>query len=675
METEPMKHINSLYALIGNVEKSLDFHKGCAQKLNLYWNFPAVTGGQINSINQAGLETFRGNALEGLTREICQNSLDAAKNEEEPVIVEFNHFSLEANKFPGRVELSEAFQKCHETWEANNPKIKDFTKRGLQMLNAPYIQCLRISDFNTIGLIGADSGQLGTPWSALVKEAGSSNKGDNSGGSFGIGKSAPFLNSSIRTLFYSSMDETGYESYIGVSNLMSFTTKDKTTLGNGYFTYNENSNAIAGQLGLDPKLNRTSSGTDIFVAAFKPLSDWTLEVKNSVLKNFFITVMHKQLIVKINDFIINDENIGQLIMELEDSEENRNLKIYYELLTSDKTIKIPYPAKEYRRKLRLEEGEAALYLMNGEDLNRSVLMTRKIGMRLFEQKRISGSISFTGILMITGKNMNNIFKQMENPAHNEWKPNRYEEDPKLADKVFKELRSFLRDQVKEHYQEQTSEIMEAVGVNEFLPNRISSSEDGHDRVESLNSTIQSMETKKIKRPTKTIFRSSEPIEEELEKELQGTFGISKDGDRNGNGDGKRGKSGTKGNGLNGGHGDNGLDENSPGKLDTKPTKTPTGKPIQIQMKYSCINREKGLYKFMIIPEKTFKRGRLTFKGVGEQSDFNIPVKHMTSNDAKVEITSGNTVLLSPHRTVKKIMFNLEVDSADYCVMEVELSEV
>ena len=43
--------------------------------MKAFWNFPAAKGGMINSINNAGLETFRGNALESLTREICQNSL------------------------------------------------------------------------------------------------------------------------------------------------------------------------------------------------------------------------------------------------------------------------------------------------------------------------------------------------------------------------------------------------------------------------------------------------------------------------------------------------------------------------------------------------------------------------------------------------------------------------
>ena len=123
----------------------------------------------------------------------------------------------------------------------------------------------------------------------------------------------------------------------------------------------------------------------------------------------------------------------------------------------------------YKRKLTFDEGEAYLYLLNGEDLNRRVLMTRKTGMRIFEQKNISGSISFTGLLMITGTNMNTIFKEMENPAHNEWASDRYEKDPKLAKKAYADLRKFIRDTVKSNFQEQITDEMDAVGLSDFLP--------------------------------------------------------------------------------------------------------------------------------------------------------------------------------------------------------------
>jgi len=70
-----------------------------------FWHFPATAGGQVNSINNAGIETFRGNELDSLTREICQNSLDAVKDESQPVVVDFKRFDLPSEQFPNQAEL------------------------------------------------------------------------------------------------------------------------------------------------------------------------------------------------------------------------------------------------------------------------------------------------------------------------------------------------------------------------------------------------------------------------------------------------------------------------------------------------------------------------------------------------------------------------------------------
>ena len=69
---------------------------------------------------------------------------------------------------------------------------------------------------------GSDTCEKGTNWSRLVKENGSSNKGQSSGGSFGIGKSATFACSDLRTVFYSSLDVKGLRSNFGVAKLVSF---------------------------------------------------------------------------------------------------------------------------------------------------------------------------------------------------------------------------------------------------------------------------------------------------------------------------------------------------------------------------------------------------------------------------------------------------------------------
>lgn len=645
---------------------------------NKYWNFPATVGGNINSINHAGLETFRGNALESLTREICQNSLDAVRDDDKPVIVEFDQFTLNLANFPGRQQLIKTFQRCEETWRGRNPKSEEFIKKALRILNENHMKVLRISDFNTKGLEGAEDAQLGSPWSSLIKEAGSSNKGDSSGGSFGIGKSAPFLNSNLRTLFYSSYDITGYESHIGVAKMMSYQLPTgETTVGEGYFTNHENSTAISGQLQLDKEFYRNETGTDIYVTAFDPKEDWETEIIQSVLFNFFITIFNEKLIVRVNGFEINKENIGSLIKDLEDTKDNQILKRYFEVLTSDKTIKIAYPEKRYKNGLHFKEGEAMLYLLNGDDLNRNVLMTRKTGMRIFEQNRISGSISFTGILRMTGVNMNTIFKEMENPEHNKWEPKRYEDDPRLADDVFSDLRKFIRDTVKEKFQEKITDEMDAVGLSDFLPNKNLIADGTEKKKESLTTKVKTIKKKEItekRRKRRTNRRGLELVD--FEQQLEGEFGITDSGDAGGHGTGTHTGSAEAGAGISESGGDNALDKEKDGDLNKERKKKPSTRPIPIEQRYICIDKEAGKYRLNIVSKKGLPSARIEFKVIGEQSDYDLPIRDARTDDSDVTIEkiNANSVYLQSLQKNKAFILDIDIDYSDYCVMEVMLYE-
>ena len=66
-----------------------------------------------------------------------------------------------------------------------------FVDSALNCLNENAIPFLKISDYSTKGLTGNDYDKNGT-WYKLVKSRGSSSKTGGEGGSFGIGKGAPF---------------------------------------------------------------------------------------------------------------------------------------------------------------------------------------------------------------------------------------------------------------------------------------------------------------------------------------------------------------------------------------------------------------------------------------------------------------------------------------------------
>ena len=640
-----------------------------------YWNFPAAAGGTINSINNAGIETFKGNELDSLTREICQNSLDAIKDETKPVVVEFKSFKLPSQQFPQREELLEAFNKCEATWKNKNEKSEQFVQQAKYILTEKEIPFLRISDFNTKGLEGAKTGELGSPWSSLVREAGSSNKGDSSGGSFGIGKSAPFANSKLRILFYSSEDQSNYQSHIGVANIMSFEKQPgQITLGTGYFTNTSNSKAIPGLINLDSSFQRQQSGTDIFVSAFEPKNNnWIEAVRNSVIFNFFITIWQNKLIVKVEDETISHENIGALIAQLDDGNEDyRHVKNYFRLLTSEESIQVPYPAKAYKKLGNFETGEATLYIMKGEDLNRRVLMTRKAGMRLFEQNRISGSISFTGVLIITGKQMNQVFKKMENPAHTEWEPNRYDEAPKEAEKAFGDLRRFVRETVQQQFQAETTDTMDAFGLSDFLPDTTVVEGEGDDKKEALTLKIKAITQKKKEKPKKKLKKKQR--KEDFEETLA-EAGIIPEGEQVGHDDEEREEGQGQGGGTGNTHGEQGPSDEGTGGAKEGIGEKEKNKPIDVQTRYVCLQKNDGLYRVNIKPDKKFEKGKLEFKVSGEQSDYGLPIIEVHSPDIEVISIDKNVVRFKNLTGKKPKNIQVKVDYEQYCVLEVDLYEI
>lgn len=80
--------------------------------MNISWNFPENQDGQIKGIADAGIENFNGTELSSLARENCQNSLDAALDDNNPkVLVEFERYFVHDNQIPDIEEYRKIFSK------------------------------------------------------------------------------------------------------------------------------------------------------------------------------------------------------------------------------------------------------------------------------------------------------------------------------------------------------------------------------------------------------------------------------------------------------------------------------------------------------------------------------------------------------------------------------------
>ena len=171
--------------------------------MNSSWNFPNNGCGIKRGVSDAGIENFTGTEIQSLAREICQNSLDAALEDSssEEVIVEFERYKIQSSDIPGYETYKNKLHKAYNYWSTReSEKTIQYSKKAVAYIEALNTYVLRISDYNTTGLLGPycdkDDG-----WNALTKIDGGATKTGDKAGAFGIGKNAPFCNSDYRTSF------------------------------------------------------------------------------------------------------------------------------------------------------------------------------------------------------------------------------------------------------------------------------------------------------------------------------------------------------------------------------------------------------------------------------------------------------------------------------------------
>lgn len=312
------------------------------------WRFPSNDYGEQNGINDNGVAIFRGTPLESLAREICQNSLDAARvigndengNEKKAkAIVEFAAYEISTDEIPEKDLLIDIYSRCVKYWgDQETSATKDFFNKALKSIKEKNIPVLRISDFNTTGLLGSQK-ERGTDWVNLTKSSGVSDKKSTAGGSFGIGKYAPFACSSLSTVFYSTYDSEGVCASQGVARLVTFEREDgENTQGVGYYGEDKNK-PVFNQVSFGGVPARTEFGTDIYVLGYTFFAEeekWKKDIAISILNSFLGALWEEKLEVHVGDLVITKFTLEDMIRKYE-KDLLGNTKSYYEALTSNKT--------------------------------------------------------------------------------------------------------------------------------------------------------------------------------------------------------------------------------------------------------------------------------------------------------------------------------------------------
>lgn len=580
------------------------------------WHFPASGYGQSNGISDSGIETFKGALLTSLVREICQNSLDANRNKDKAVYIEFEKTFIDKSDIPDFLELNKAINECYKyAKEENNEKTIKFFRKAIEAISNK-VSVLRISDYNTIGLVGSNDDTKNNPWRNLVKANGISDKGGKSGGSYGIGKSAPFACSEIRTIFYRTLDKNGVKAVQGISKLISYPINgDDMTTGIGYYGIKEKNKPIRNIEILDKINKRTESGTDLFVLSFIEKEDWNKCIVGELLEHFMMSFYRGLLVVKVDNEIINKDNLGEMLNKYSDY--CSTVKDYYKVIT-ESTIEC---VEDFEGM-----GNLKLKILLGEGLNRTVLLTRSNGMKLFDKNRMPRSIQFSAVLQMEGDKLNSYFRKMESPQHNAWEPDRYEEKSKEADRKLKTLYKWIKRKITDLSKCGDGDELDAEGVGDLIPDLFDSNKVGKNKEENVGGSLQNIQFKIAEKTSIKKINKYGTNNKEIEEKI-GNGVLDDSGQYTVKGLPK-GKS-------NEGYGGSGSGLTQPGAMGDGNNSLHNYKEVaNCHMRMFVSNTDKSEYTFNFSCNKNINKVRLAVEIAGEQSNIKVNVKKAYINNSE-----------------------------------------
>ena len=621
------------------------------------WVFPSNNNGQLFGINDSGVETFNGTPIKSLAREICQNSIDASLSNEQPTFVEFQVFEVAPKDIPNVEGLQDAFERCLQFQPFD--KAKTFFKRALGVLQGRKITCLRISDHNTTGLTGSRE-EYYSPWCNLVKSTGSSDKSGSNGGSFGIGKYAPFACSAFRTVFYSTNDVDGIVAYQGVSRLTSFKAKgDEITQGIGFYG-NKRNTPVSDQLSLDPSYQRDKAdyGTDIFVLGFTGGDDWQQKMIASVLDGFLYAVFTGKLVVNVNGTLISKDTLPELVISHKSYFEEYADE-YYRTLTDEKAAQT-FETDISEGKGRIT-GRVTLQLMIMPEFHRRVAMVRQTGMKIKDKGNINGLIPFAGVLYIDGSSLNSYLRNLENPQHLEWEIERADNKAE-AKRLLGSLTKFIKRSLDELKDDDSKEELDP-SVGEYLSAEQVETPQEKNPTENINDTI------------KTISIRENPVHPKP-AESQATGAGSTEVD-NPNGDivvtdipGEGGRDGRSTGGGNGGSG--GGHGNGTGGGDTPVEHRKSLSAIApAKVRVFCRNKVAGKYTITFTPALSAQNGTIVLYMSAESQSYDASIIFASCVSCPSLRFSSNCIEGLIFEEKVPITIEITLDYHDYCSMEVK----
>ena len=460
------------------------------------WHFSSCDGDDAIGINDPLLENFDSHHAKNITRESIQNSVDARLDDTRPVTVVFELIrDLPTNELPGAADLK---QKIGYSKTYNN-QTKSFLDQASRYLNQKTIHCLRISDFNTEGLTGAEDDRRGSYYK-LVKAIGVNAKAGVGGGSFGLGgKAAQQKSSLIRTVFYSSYNHQEQFLLAGKARLPSFKDADgDLKRGSGMYGLvikdKKGVSAIRHTKSIPVFFRNRSEqnyGTDVYIFGYLGYSrwgqqtDWRQAIINQTINNFWPAIHFGQLIVKLKDqnsqTTIDQDRLEELI---DDQPNKQDIKPYHQAVIAPSRQFIardnPQLITKHRDILgkgKIDASQVKLYVKTKAGYPSKTQKMRRPKMVIRARPKRARRIGpdYAAVLICQDPYLDDFLRDLEPPEHDDWLIDRAQPNNQFAKslaearQVIRFLKQFTRQSLDELVATDQTQSQELADLGKYLP--------------------------------------------------------------------------------------------------------------------------------------------------------------------------------------------------------------
>lgn len=450
------------------------------------WRFPPLSGGTRQGYTNNDIEAFKGEELmDNLAREVCQNSLDAKiLTSKDPVRVVFELKEVPSSDYAVFSDYTACIAGCRRYWgESMDSKLARFLDDAEEMLSRPSIPVLVASDYNTKGLRGSRSRELDSPWEALTGADGVSVKNnETSGGSYGIGKNAPFACSALSMVFYNTCAEDQEKAFIGVARMATLLNQEnKETQRVGRYQKNDDANERWTPIfaeDADPfrdLFQRTEQGSDVIVVGFNQVGDWMNRIAKAIIKNFFVAISERKLIVELRGGqVVRRIDSSTLGLEIAGFDHDHDKEM---VITSQLYKAFTEPDRKESLSI-VEENDAEVYIKADSSFGRTIAHFRDTGMLIYlKSRRIFQH--YAAVFVVRGEKLGALLRATEPARHNRWDyklitgSSQEEKDKRKAarisiQKIDDDVLALLRSQ----FEVATADTVDAAGVGEYLPDDV-----------------------------------------------------------------------------------------------------------------------------------------------------------------------------------------------------------